>query len=172
MYNIFYSNEMHQNQRGMEGKRKVAVPDIFQLCHDDVAPIFPDKSWNRNKKEFGQLEENWYGTFGSCWSRHFSQKSHLFSFTHFIRRQSQIRLRFCCRFFRVSRLGTMGRRSGGGVSRSISGRTISEEGFLLLLPQSLSVAVQESWNTSSEKENERGRETSCCTSAPSFWPVL
>jgi hypothetical protein len=45
MYNIFYSNEIHQNQREMGGKRKekVAVPDIFQLCHD-VGPIFPDKS--------------------------------------------------------------------------------------------------------------------------------
>ena len=93
MYNIFYSNEIHQNQREMGGgerKEKVAVPDIFQLCHD-VGPIFPDKSWNRKQKgnlknsrrtDMEHLEAAGLATFPK--SRRFFLFLSLFSFTHFI----------------------------------------------------------------------------------------
>jgi hypothetical protein len=40
MYNIFYSNEIHQNQRG-RGEKEKKLP--FQtFSSPDVGPIFPD----------------------------------------------------------------------------------------------------------------------------------
>ena len=144
----------------MEGggreKKNFAVPEIFQLCHD-VGPIFPDKSWNRKQKEnlknskrtdMEHLEAAGLATFPKSRGSFSLYLCFLLRilYTTTIRNSSSLLLSSfsCFSSWNDGQSHTL-RRSGGVVSRySILGRTktISEE-YSLLLPPSLSVALQE-----------------------------
>ena len=137
-------------------KKNFAVPEIFQLCHD-VGPIFPDKSWNRKQKEnlknskrtdMEHLEAAGLATFPKSRGSFSLYLCFLLRilYTTTIRNSSSLLLSSfsCFSSWNDGQSHTL-RRSGGVVSRySILGRTktISEE-YSLLLPPSLSVALQE-----------------------------
>ncbi len=104
----------------------------------------------------------------------FPQKSHLFFlfYAFYTARQSQIHLRFClCRFFRCFLQRWADALVARGISRSISGWRAQRYLKSLLccccccLSFLLSVAIQENAGTRHQRRRERGKETSCYTSA-------
>ena len=150
------TSESERNGGGGREKKNFAVPEIFQLCHD-VGPIFPDKSWNRKQKEnlknskrtdMEHLEAAGLATFPKSRGSFSLYLCFLLRilYTTTIRNSSSLLLSSfsCFSSWNDGQSHTL-RRSGGVVSRySILGRTktISEE-YSLLLPPSLSVALQE-----------------------------